>query len=131
MCNTINFCLILCGANRFLLNWLENIVNYLLHIAHFFPCKAEWTNLRQPWLRPLPKFGGKVWKIFWTQPLGLGQISNHFVSFRNEIFCSTQISQFPTLQYYEEHVVFVSNQIYYWIYKCTTCHHYTNIIKTI
>ncbi len=32
---------------------------------------------------------------------------------------------------YEEHVLFVSNQIYYWVYKCTTCHHYTNIIKTI
>ncbi len=32
---------------------------------------------------------------------------------------------------YEEHVLFVSNQIYYWIYKCTTCHYYTNIIKTI
>ena len=32
---------------------------------------------------------------------------------------------------YEEHVLFVSNQIYYWIYKCTTSHYYTNIIKTI
>ncbi len=32
---------------------------------------------------------------------------------------------------YEEHVLFVSSQFYYWIYKCTTCHHYTNIIKTI
>jgi hypothetical protein len=32
---------------------------------------------------------------------------------------------------YEEHILFVSNQIYYWIYKCTTCHYYTNIIKTI
>ncbi len=21
------------------------------------------------------------------------------------------------------------NQIYYWVYKSTTCHHYTNIIK--
>ena len=34
-------------------------------------------------------------------------------------------------QYYEEHVLFVSNQIYYWVYKCTTHHYYTNIIKTI
>jgi len=32
---------------------------------------------------------------------------------------------------YEEHVLFVSNQIYYWVYKCTTSHYYTNIIKTI
>ena len=32
---------------------------------------------------------------------------------------------------YEEHVLFVSNQIYYWVYKCTTHHYYTNIIKTI
>ncbi len=31
--------------------------------------------------------------------------------------------------WYEEHVLFVSNKIYYWIYKCTTSHHYTNIIK--
>ncbi len=32
---------------------------------------------------------------------------------------------------YEEHVVFVSNQIYYWVFKCTAHHYYTNIIKTI
>ena len=32
---------------------------------------------------------------------------------------------------YEEHVLFVSNQIYYWVYQCTTHHYYTNIIKTI
>jgi len=32
---------------------------------------------------------------------------------------------------YEEHVLFVSNQIYYWVYKCTTHYYYTNIIKTI
>ncbi len=31
---------------------------------------------------------------------------------------------------YEEHVLFVLNQIYYWILKCTTCYHYTNIIKS-
>jgi len=31
-------------------------------------------NLCQLLLRPLMKFGGKVWKIFWTQPFGLGQI---------------------------------------------------------
>jgi len=30
---------------------------------------------------------------------------------------------------YEKHVLLESSQIYYWIYKCTTCHHYTNIIK--
>ena len=32
---------------------------------------------------------------------------------------------------YEEHVLFVSSQIYYWVQKCTTHHYYTNIIKTI
>ncbi len=32
---------------------------------------------------------------------------------------------------YEEHVLFVSNQIYYSVSKCTTHHYYTNIIKTI
>ncbi len=31
--------------------------------------------------------------------------------------------------YYEEHVLFGLNQIYYWVLKCTTCYHYTNIIK--
>jgi hypothetical protein len=24
-----------------------------------------------------------------------------------------------------------SSQIYYWIYKCTTCHLYTNMIKIV
>ncbi len=32
---------------------------------------------------------------------------------------------------YEKHVLLELNQIYYWIYKCTTCHHYTNVIKTV
>jgi hypothetical protein len=31
---------------------------------------------------------------------------------------------------YEEHVLFGLNQIYYWVLKCTTCFHYTNIIKS-
>ncbi len=31
---------------------------------------------------------------------------------------------------YEEHVLFGINQIYYWVLKCTTCYHYTNIIKS-
>jgi hypothetical protein len=35
-----------------------------------------------------------------------------------------------TLTYYEEHVLFGLNQIYYWVLKCTTCYHYTNIIKS-
>ncbi len=32
---------------------------------------------------------------------------------------------------YEQHVLLGLNQVYYWVYKCTTCHHYTNIIKTV
>jgi len=44
---------------------------------------------------PLSQFGGKVLKIFLTQPFGLGQILYHFVSFMNEIFCSVWISQQP------------------------------------
>ncbi len=36
-----------------------------------------------------------------------------------------------TLSIYEKHVVLVLNQVYYWVYKCTTCHHYTNIIKAV
>ncbi len=34
------------------------------------------------------------------------------------------------LQKYEENVLFGSNQIYYRVLKCTTCYHYTNIIKS-
>ncbi len=30
---------------------------------------------------------------------------------------------------YDKHVLLDSNQIYYWLYKYATCHHYTNIIK--
>jgi hypothetical protein len=33
------------------------------------------------------------------------------------------------LKLYEKHVLVGLSPIYYWIYKCTTCHHYTNIIK--
>jgi hypothetical protein len=33
--------------------------------------------------------------------------------------------------FYEKHVLFGLNQIYYWVLKCTTCYHYTNIIKSI
>jgi hypothetical protein len=40
---------------------------------------------------------------------------------------SLKVSADPT--YFEKHVLLELNQIYYWIYKCTTCHHYTNIIK--
>jgi len=35
----------------------------------------------------------------------------------------------PSFMLYEKHVLLVLNWIYYWVYKCTTCHHYTNIIK--
>ena len=31
---------------------------------------------------------------------------------------------------YEEHELFGLNQVYYWVIKCTTCYHYTNIIKS-
>jgi len=32
---------------------------------------------------------------------------------------------------YEKHVLLGLRQVYYWLYKCTTCYHYTNIIKTV
>ncbi len=38
--------------------------------------------------------------------------------------------QFETINNYEENVLFGLNQIYYWVLKCTTCYHYTNIIKS-
>jgi hypothetical protein len=31
---------------------------------------------------------------------------------------------------YEEHVLFGLNHIYYSVLKCTTCYHYTNIVKS-
>ncbi len=31
---------------------------------------------------------------------------------------------------YEKHMLVGLNQIYYWVLKCTTCYHYTNIIKS-
>jgi hypothetical protein len=34
------------------------------------------------------------------------------------------------LAIYEKHVLIGLNQIYYRILKCTTCYHYTNIIKS-
>jgi hypothetical protein len=37
---------------------------------------------------------------------------------------------FVLREYYEEHILFGLNQIYYWVLKCTTCYHYTNIIKS-
>ncbi len=46
-------------------------------------------------LATFPKFGGKVQKIFQTQPLNLDQISFHFVSFMNEIFRFAQMFQLP------------------------------------
>ncbi len=57
-------------------------------------------NLEHLSSRSLLTFGGKVQKIFWTQLFGPDQISYHFVSFTNEIFCSAWISQLPTLAYY-------------------------------
>ncbi len=51
------------------------------------------------------KFGGRVWKIFWTQPLGLGQILYHFILFMNKIFCLTQILQLPSLKYWMSNTI--------------------------
>ncbi len=56
-------------------------------------------NLWQLLLRPLNIFGGKVWMIFWTQPFSLGQILYLFVLFRNKIFHSAQVSQFPRIEF--------------------------------
>jgi hypothetical protein len=36
--------------------------------------------------KPLIKLGGKIEKIFWTQPIGFGPILYHFDSFMSEIF---------------------------------------------
>jgi hypothetical protein len=32
--------------------------------------------------------------------------------------------------YYEKHVLVGLNQIYYWLIRCTTCYHYTNIFTS-
>jgi hypothetical protein len=53
-------------------------------------------NFSATFLRALPKFGGKVQKIFSTQPFRLGKISYHFILFMNEIFRTTGILQLPS-----------------------------------
>ncbi len=51
------------------------------------------------------KFGGRVLKIFWTQPLGLGQILYHFILFMNKLFQLTQILQLPSFKYWMSNTI--------------------------
>jgi len=86
------FCLILWKPKRFLINFVK--LTWKFH--HFHSCHAKKDeNFWQHSLWPLPKFGGKVWKIFKTPPFSLEWISFHFVSFTYKIFCLAQISQLP------------------------------------
>jgi len=57
---------------------------------------AKPTKFMPTLIKTLKKFDGKVQNIFWTQPFGLSQISNHLISFMSKIFCSTRISQILT-----------------------------------
>jgi hypothetical protein len=41
------------------------------------------------------------------------------------------MNEIPHNHMYEKHVLLGLNRVYYLIYKCTTCHHYTNIIKSL
>ncbi len=62
-----------------------------------------------------------------SNAFGIGKISDL------NVFVSIYVMKlaFEISKPYEKHVLLGLNRVYYWIYKCTTCHHYTNIIKTI
>ncbi len=45
---------------------------------------------------------------------------------QNGLICNMSVSR----TIYEEQVLFGLNQVYYRLLKCTTCYHYTNIIKS-
>jgi hypothetical protein len=57
-------------------------------------------TFRQLLLKPLPKFGSKIRKIFLTQTFGLDQILFCFVSFVTKFFFSAQISVTYSLMSY-------------------------------
>ncbi len=68
------------------------LIDLWIQFAHF-PSMQNGQHLSQLSFRHLTKFGGKVRKIFWTQPFGLGQISYCFNPVMNKIFWFEQISQ--------------------------------------
>jgi hypothetical protein len=59
------------------------------------------------------------------------KLAQIFCPVKNILFCILRMFciECYRLSYYEKHVLLESSQIYYWTYKCTTCHYYTNIIK--
>jgi hypothetical protein len=65
-------------------------------------------------LANFPKFGGKVQKIFQTQPLNLDQILFHFVLFTMKFFTYHK--------YYGDKSVWLILQILYFNFKLLTCH---------
>ncbi len=79
--------------------FMTGIASNGCHDAHHSDIRHKHTKHKdtQQCRGPLTKFCGKVWKILWTQPFGLGQISYHFISLMNKIFCSAWILQLPTL----------------------------------
>jgi len=68
----------------------------------------------------LNNFGAKILTFY----IFIGGVADAFYN----CTCGPQSNPIKLLLY-EEHVLVVSNQIYYWMYKCTTCHHYTSMIK--
>jgi hypothetical protein len=76
-------------------NNLKILLNIYWILLTFIHAMQNEPNLWQLSLKPLVKFGRKVWNIFWTQPFGLGQISYHFIFFAYEIFRSAWISKLP------------------------------------
>ncbi len=58
---------------------------------------AKWVGCQLS-MKTLTKFGCKVWKILWTQPFSLSQISFSSVSLMNEIFRHSQNLQLPSGQ---------------------------------
>ncbi len=66
----------------------KKVLNELMALFRSLSTMRNGQNLSQLLFGHLTKFGGKVQKIFQTQPLGLGLILYHFVSFMTEIFRS-------------------------------------------
>ncbi len=88
----------------------------------------KWNNLQFRQIKNLKK---QNWRIYVNGPSGLWNLYA-FSVMSSTITENLKTVLFHCITYYiyEEHVLFGLNQIYYWCLKCTTCYHYTNIIKS-
>ncbi len=59
------------------------------------------------------------------------KIANNWASTEAKEKIHADLESLEFYTFYDNHVLLDSNRIYYWISNCTTCHHYTNIIKKV